>query len=117
MTPAARRKGLEEALRRGGDTHTVEDVLDQLSMGEARLFENEDALIVVEIHDSPCKRVLHFWLATGELEAVVELSREVLAWAKEWGCKEATLAGRRGWEKVLASEGWAPMLTVMRREI
>jgi len=109
--------GLVEALEHAGGTHTIEDVLDQIRRGTAQIWTNEDACIVSEVHDYPRKRVLNFWLATGALPAVIALSREVLAWGKRNGCESATLTGRRGWEKVLATEGWSPMLSVMGREV
>lgn len=114
MSPA-HLSGLVEALERGGSTHTVEDVLRQVEAGEAKLWVRGAALIVTEIHQTPQVKVLHFWLATGSLDEVVALSREVLEWGRAQGCEQATLAGRRGWERVLASEGWAPMLTLMGR--
>jgi len=109
--------GLVEALERGGGTHTVEDVLAQVQSGEAQAWENDGGLIVTEIHDTPRMRVLHFWLATGELDAVIRLSHEAMRWGAGLGCKQATLAGRRGWEKVLAPEGWTPALVLMQREL
>jgi hypothetical protein len=117
LTKAERRDGIEEALRLGGGTHTYQDVVDQLQMGEAYIFENEDGLIVVEVHDTPRKRVLHFWLATGNLDAVIALSYEAEAWGKTIGCEMATIAGRRGWERVLKSEGWSPLLSYMGKKL
>ena len=109
--------GLATALEYAGGTHTVEDMLDQIKRGEAQLWTSENACIVTEVHTTPRLKVLHFWLATGALDAVVALSRDVLGWGKVVGCQSATLAGRRGWERVLASEGWSPMLSVMGREV
>jgi hypothetical protein len=109
--------GLEEALRHGGGTHTLGDVLHQILAGEAQLWEAEDAVIVTEIHQAPRAKIVHFWLAAGEKEAVVALSRTVLEWARTEGCGQATLAGRRGWERVLSAEGWTPRLTLMGREL
>ena len=73
--------------------------------------------IKTEIHANPQNKVVHFWLATGVMASVLRLHYDVLAWARELGCTRATLAGRRGWEKALASEGWAPELILMGREI
>jgi hypothetical protein len=109
--------GLARALSYAGGTHTLDDVADALERGDAQLHESEGAVIITEIQQYPQMRVCHFWLATGELEPVVALSRQVLEWAKEQGCTRATLSGRKGWVKVLASEGWAPMLTLMGREV
>lgn len=109
--------GLAEALERGGGTHTVEDLIRQIAEGDAQLHWLRNSAIVTEINDTPRKRVCHFWLATGDLDDVLALSEMVLEWAKRMGCTQATLAGRRGWERVLASEGWTPALTLMQREI
>ena len=109
--------GIETALAHGGETHTVGDVCNQILAGDAQLWEDEGALIITEIHHYPRKKICHYWLATGELDAVVRLSHKINEWAKEVGCESATLAGRKGWERVLASEGWTPMLTVMGREL
>lgn len=109
--------GLEEALAYGGGTHTILDVLDQIQRGEAQIWANEEACIITEVHAYPRAKVLHFWLTTGALDAVLALEDEALAWGREQGCTSATLAGRRGWERVLASHGWAPALSYMRRGI
>ena len=106
-----------KALAHGGGTHSVEDVLDQIERGDAQLWTEQDALIVTEIHDYPQKKVLHFWLATGEIASVVSLSNHILAEGKKMGCDQATLAGRKGWERVLGSAGWSPMLQVLSKEI
>lgn len=72
---------------------------------------------MTQLIDEPQMRVCHFWLAAGELGGVVALSRKVLGWAKDNGCARATLAGRRGWVRALASEGWQEELTLMGREV
>lgn len=110
-------RGLKEALQYSGGTHTLGDVLQRVTEDHAQLWETENAAIVTEVYDYPRQRVVHFWLATGELHAVIELSNHVLEWAKRIGCERATLAGRRGWVRALADEGWEPMLTLMGREV
>lgn len=107
--------GLEKALAAGGDTHTIGDVVAAVLAGEAQLWEDEGALIVTEIQVYPRKRTLHFWLATGGMAPVIALSHRILAWGREQGIETATLAGRRGWERALAGDGWRPAMTVMER--
>ena len=109
--------GLMKALKMGAQTHSIADVVDMIDKGDAQLHGCEDAVIITQVYDEPQAKVLHFWLATGELEPVIELSHRVTAWGKEIGCTRATLAGRKGWEKVLAADGWRPLLTVMGRSI
>ena len=109
-------QGLREALERSGGTHTIQDVVDALRNGEAQVWVKDSAVLVTEVLAMPRALVLHFWLAAGELEPVIALSRDVLAWGKEQGCTGATLTGRPGWKRALASEGWSSDLIMMTRE-
>lgn len=109
---------MRQALEYAGATHTVEDVLHSVEMGEAMLWHSDGGILVTEVYEYPLKKVLHCWLAAGELEAVIDLSRQALEWAKEQGCTTATLTGRKGWLRVLGAEGWrATPLVMMEREV
>lgn len=110
-------KGIERALREGGNTHTIEDVLQQIEAGSAQLWVVDDALIVTEIHEAPRAKTLHFWIATGKMDPVLALHTDVMAWGKEQGCDRATLAGRRGWLRVLAGKGWRDSLALMEAKL
>lgn len=107
---------LEEAIGRDG-CHTLGDVLDMIQRGDVQLWETKGAVLVTEIHRYPRSSVLHFWLAAGELDEVVALSHVAMAWGREQGCQRATLAGRRGWERALAGEGWSAEATLMGRTL
>ncbi|MGE0278352.1 MAG: hypothetical protein AB7R40_23395 [Nitrospiraceae bacterium] len=109
--------GLQKALDLAGNLHTLQDVADQIKAGKAQLWTSENACIVSEVLTYPRAKVLHYWLACGEKEAVIALSRDVLAWGKGIGCTAASLAGRRGWERALKDEGWAPQLVYMTRGV
>jgi len=109
--------GLREALRRGGDTHTLGDVVRLIDSGDAQLWEEGDAVIVTEVHQTPRKRLIHFWLATGDLASVVALSHRILGWARAEGYDGATLTGRRGWERALRDDGWELTMTMMSRGV
>lgn len=110
-------EGIMAALGHGGGTHTLADLVDEIDAGRAQLWRTNDAVIVTEVNDTPQHKVLHFWIATGDLEEVIRLSEVAIEWGKSVGCTRATLAGRRGWVKALADHGWAEELTVMGREI
>lgn len=109
--------GLQQALEYAGGTHTLRDVAEQIRAGDAQIWVDEDAVIVTEIHQTPRMKVCHFWLASGQMDAVVELSHHVLEWAHGVGCTRATLSGRRGWERALAAEGWSLATVVLQREV
>jgi hypothetical protein len=110
--------GLERALKMDGDRFTFADVARMLVKGEAQLWITEHACIVTEIHKAPRERAIHFWLGTGKKESVIDLTRKAVAWAKANGCSRATLAGRKGWLRVLAPDGWQEStLTYMEKEL
>jgi hypothetical protein len=50
------------------------------------------------------------WKAKGGLDAATE-------WAKAQGCESITLYGRKGWERVLDSHGFEPVMVVLERKI
>ena len=109
--------GFEKALQHSGGTHTLQDVADSVESGRAQFWTEGNAAIITELRETPQVKVLHFWLATGELEDVISLSEKIIDWGRHNGYKRATLAGRKGWEKVLALTGWEPELVLMGRKI
>lgn len=109
--------GLQKALEVGGGTHSIMDVLDQISRGDAQLWTDPDAVVVTEVHDAPQCRELRFWLATGKLDAVLAIQHRIIEWGRSVGCTKAVLTGRRGWTKALRDQGWEEIMVVMGREI
>lgn len=105
------------ALELGGGTHSVQDVFDEVLAGRAQLWSTDDAVIITEVIDYPRKRVLRFWIAAGELEPVLALSRQIYPWAQQLGCECAQMTGRKGWTKALQSEEWAPTLVLYERAL
>lgn len=97
---------LQEALQHSGGTHTVKDVARMVLNEEAQLWVEGDGLIVTEIEQYPQGPVLNFWLAAGEMNDVLAQLPEIYEWGREVGCEKATMTGRRGWERVLAHDGW-----------
>ena len=110
-------EGIKKALEHCGGTHSLQHVVDRLESGDAQYWEEGSAAIITELRETPNMRVLHFWLATGDLEDVILLSERIIEWGRYVGCQRATLAGRKGWEKVLARNGWSPELVLMGRDI
>lgn len=109
--------GLTEALEHGGGGHSLGDVLSAVKAGTAQLWAEDGCVLVTEINDAPNHRELHFWLATGTLDAVIALSNKVIEWGREQGCTVASLCGRKGWERALRDEGWHHQMVQMGREI
>jgi hypothetical protein len=41
---------------------------------------------------------------------------DAMAWSKQQGCNGMTVAGRKGWKKVLKSKGWSEQFTTLIKE-
>ena len=110
-------KWIEDALSYGGGTHDLKDVFDGILSGNMQLWPAERGGIVTELAVYPRKRVLHIFLAGGELDQITDMHEDVIQWAKAQGCSALTLSGRMGWKKALAPFGWEPTLLTLSKEI
>lgn len=108
---------LEEALIAEGGAFNLADVDAAIKEGKAQAWESDRGIVITEIHDAPRAKILHFWLAAGELEEVLRLADVAMEAGRNLGCTVATLTGRRGWEKKLAARGWTNRLTIMGRSL
>jgi hypothetical protein len=105
--------GIAEALERCGDVRTVEDVVEAIQNRRAQVWGDERGIIITQLTPP----YVHFWIATGEKEFVIERSREIMQWAKALGFTKATLTGRRGWVRALAHDGWTERAVLMERNL
>jgi hypothetical protein len=110
------RKWIEDALEYSGGSHDFQDVADGILSGRMQLWPAEKGCAVTEIVLYPKKSVLHVFLAGGEMETIVNMIDSAVAWGKTQGCTSMTIAGRRGWERVLAKHGYKPVMTVLERD-
>ena len=110
------RQWIEDALEYSGGTHDFQDVADGILSGRMQLWPAEKGCAVTEIVLYPKKSVLHVFLAGGEMETIVNMIDSAVAWGKTQGCTSMTIAGRRGWERVLAKHGYKPVMTVLERD-
>ena len=104
---------LKKALKVGGDTHDLEDVLYCLETGKMQAFWNDGALIVTEIVQAPARRYLHIFLAVGDMDSVMALDEKLKAFASEKGCEFGRALVRPGFEKALQAKGWKRKMIVM----
>ena len=111
------RHHIEAALEYSGGTHTFKDIVKSVTCGEMQLWCGERAAIVTEIVCYPNKKLLHIFLAGGEMDAVLDIEESIIHWAKLQGCSGLSLAGRKGWAKALANRDWAQAHVVLTKEI
>ena len=95
-----------KALSVSGHTHTPEDLQAAVSEGKMQAWQNGQSVVVTEVLGFPQQRVLNVFLAVGNLDEIMALTDEVVAFAKQHGCSRLIMGGRKGWAKVLPKYGW-----------
>ena len=105
---------LEQALTYAGGTHTMDDVVEAIEAGSMLFWPGTNSAIVTEIGVYPRCKVLHFFLAGGDLAELEAMVPSILAYGRSQGCTKATLAGRPGWGRsFLSRTGWKVTLQHM----
>ena len=108
---------IENALLYSGGTHDFVDVVDAVLEGRMQLWPAEDACMVTEISVYPKKKILHGFLAGGNMKRIEEMRGDAEEWAKLQGCSAVSIAGRAGWERVFKKYGWEFAHTVLVKEL
>ena len=111
----ANRDHIQAALDHGGNTHTFEDVRDMILAGRLQIWPGPRGCAVTEIIEYPRKKVLHCFLAGGEMDQIIDMIDSAIEWGKTQGCEGLTLSGRMGWQRVLAKHGFKPVLLTLER--
>lgn len=111
---------IESALKKGGETHNFKDIVDGVLSGHMQLWMGTNGCAVTEIIVYPNKKVLHVFLAGGDkgygIKQITDMHDDAMAWGKQQGCDGMTVAGRKGWKKVLQSRGWSEQFTTLLKE-
>jgi len=108
---------IEAALEYSGGTHSLSDVIEGITSGKMQLWPAPKGCIVTEIVVYPRKKMLNVFLGGGELDQLLDMHKDVIAWSKAQGCKAITITGRFGWKKPLKAHGWKPMHASFIKEI
>jgi hypothetical protein len=110
------RPWIEAALDRGGNTHEFEDIVYAVKTGAMQFWPAEDACAITEIIVYPRKRAFHVFLAGGNMDTIVDMDESAVYYAKINGCTIMSIAGRKGWQRVLTDKGYKNTLTVLMKE-
>ena len=65
----------------------------------------------------PKKKIFHVFLAGGEMDQIVDMNDSAAQFAKAQGCDGMSIAGRKGWSRVLKNEGWTESFTTLAKEL
>lgn len=97
-------------------THTLEHVWADIVAGKAVLWPTPNSACVTQIDSYPTGvKVVHGWLAGGDLNEIKQTVAKIEAFAKEHGCAAASIMGRRGWLK--AFNDYRDAGTLMTKEL
>ena len=111
---------LEKAVRRYGDTHRKEHVLQRILDGRAQLWTERNAALItsIERYDTGLVEV-RGWLGGGRPARSIgdlrRIEKRVEAWAKDIGAQRLTILGRRGWLRALT--GWRELAVLIVKDI
>ena len=108
---------LEAALELSGGTHTLDDVVQAIIKGEMQFWPAPKGCAVTEIVNYPRKKVLHIFLAGGEMQQIIDMDDSAVEFAKMNGCTGMSIAGRKGWKRVLKDKGYEETFTVLGKDI
>lgn len=111
------RNWIEAALEYSGGTHDFDDIVQMVKSGQLQFWPAEDACAITEILTYPKKKVLHIFLAGGNMETIVDMNTSAEYFAKLNDCTGMSIAGRKGWSKVLLDKGYKPAHTVLQKDI
>lgn len=117
MTPDRLYERLKRALKLGLGTHEPEDLVHEVQAGTMQCFHNEDAVVFTRVTQAPRKKIMHIFVAAGELGAVLGLHDEFDKFCREEGVPFQTCTARKGFEKPLPELGWKPLYTTFVREV
>lgn len=113
----ANRKHIEAALGYSGGTHNFDDVKQAIIEGRMQLWPAPNSAAVTEIVEYARKKVIHVFLAGGQMDEVVGGIESVAEWGRAQGCQSMTISGRKGWERILDKSGFRPVLVTMERKL
>jgi|TARA_R110000787_G_scaffold168510_1_gene281322 hypothetical protein len=111
------RPWIEAALEYSGGTHLYQDIVEGIASGHMQFWPAPKGCAVTEIIIFPRKKVFHIFLAGGEKNQIVDMDDSAMAFAKAQGCSGMTIAGRKGWSRVLKTKGWTEAFTTLSKDI
>ena len=111
------RPWIEAALDRGGNTHDFEDIVQAVQSGFMQFWPAPDACAVTEMLVYPKKKVLHVFLAGGNMDTIIDMDESAKDFAKFNGCSGMTIAGRKGWIRMLKHKGYVPTFFTLGKDI
>lgn len=97
---------LAKALKAGGDTHSLEDILSEIKSGHKQSFALGKTWVITQVLDFPRRRVLELFLVVGHGDDLPALEEQITEYARSIGADFIRTSGRPGWKKHAKQMGW-----------
>jgi len=108
---------IESAMRRIGNPYTFNDVVASILRQQRQFYEFDGCCIIMEVQQYPQYKTYHCFLACGSTTAILRAEPQIMAVAKELGCKGMTISGRVGWPRRLKNTGWKHIMSTLYKEV
>lgn len=109
---------IKSALEHDGGFYRIEDIEAEIAAGNATFWPGKRSAVVTQFWNFPTAKVCNHWLAGGDMsELIHDLQPVIDDWARAQGCSQMAIAGRPGWERVMAPFGFAPIFTALRKRL
>jgi hypothetical protein len=92
---------LQGALNRGTEDFSLSDIRGFVERGQAQFWPGRESAGIADITPD-----FHIWLFGGSLKEMPAMEAACAEWARANGCRRMTIAGRKGWERVMAPLGY-----------
>jgi len=113
----AHRERIESALAYSGGTHSYDDIVAGIQDKRYQLWPGIKATVLTEIIQYPRKRVIHCFLAAGDLAEIHAIRTWAEEWARREGCDSVTISGRPGWERMLLRDKYIKRSVTLEKDL
>lgn len=105
------------ALREGGNTHTLQDILHEISEGKKQSFAYGSTWAITQVLDFPRKRVLELFMVVGIGCELAILEEQIVEYGKKIGADFIRTQARRGWKNKAKEMGWKHTHNIFIKEL
>lgn len=98
--------------------YTIEWLDAEIANGNALVFGNDKAVIVITVRQYPAGATeLHGLAAAGKLSGVLALIEQAEQWGRSHGLTFACIASRAAWSRVLKPRGYSVNQVSLRKDL
>jgi len=108
---------IERALKHAGGSHTFADVVEFVRAGQMFFWPGENSCLVTEFVQYPRQRLLHVFLAAGDMDEIKQMEPSLRTFANGVKCDAISLTGRRGWVRALKDLGFEEGHTIVVKKL